>query len=498
MTAHLPAFGQAMNIDDAFAVRRVSSLSPRASAGAPHPQNRVRLNADGTVMLTLPTLEVRDTGVAVLTVEGALMQQPEFFEEVYGGCTEDAKVIALLRQARDNAAVKVVALRLSSPGGTSMGESDLVGAIAALDRVKPVYALVNDLATSKAYKLASACRAIVSTSSAIVGSIATALHIVDDSGMIEKLGGSVHTIVSGKKKFIGKMTPEKLDAAQQMVDAIGEGFAQYVAERRGLPVETVLGWEGATFTAEEGVKLGLIDRIVEPDEFIAELDKQAVNGAIQPVSGSGGRAAQRVEGSTQNLSQGVPAMSTHASGRANISNQTNASAATDPQAAETDASANAAADAAQTTDEAKKNESAEASSMTARVTALQAAFPEDAAMVVEALKNNWDVPTAKAAAYDRIKSKSDTTPTNPTASSKARAPQTAAGSAAPLVTQSAAPMVVAASEQHVANAIAGIKADKAGYTQAVDAAMKAGQLNRGQAVATVNRLRPDLRKAYAA
>lgn len=508
-----------MNIDDAFA--RVRG-----------PSDRVRLNADGTVALTLPTLTIRDTGLAILSIEGALMQEADAFSEVYGGCVEDAKVIELLRQARENAAVKNVILKLSSPGGSVMGESELVTAVAALDRVKPVVAMVNDLATSKAYKLACACREIVATPSGIVGSIATALHIVDDSGIIEKLGGLVATLVSGKRKLTGRMTQDKLDSAQQMVNALGESFAQYVAVRRNLPAETVMGWEGASFTAEQGVRMGLVDRLMQPEDLIAEMDRLAMGekpavseGRGKPahssgsgglvagmggVSGLGERTAQSVEGVTQNTpSPGDPTMSIKSStikpGAVNPS--ANASAAS-AGTGEDDASKTKADESTETnTNEAgteteadkKKDETTAQQSVSGgggvsdRIAALQAAFPTDDALVLEALKNNWDVATAKAHAYDRLKSAAES---GGQGTGKGR-PTVAAGAAAPLVSQPSAPMIVAAGEQAVANAIAGIKADKAGYSAAVDVAMKTGQLDRGKAVAIVNRLRPDLRKSYA-
>ena len=111
-------------------------------------------------------------GVAIVPVRGLLTANMFAFERYMGWSTYHgiADTLADLMASDDCAAA---VLEIDSPGGMVVGIDAAARAIAAFRAVKPVYALVNPLATSAAYWLASQATDVTMTPGAFVGSIGT-------------------------------------------------------------------------------------------------------------------------------------------------------------------------------------------------------------------------------------------------------------------------------------------------------------------------------------
>ena len=88
-------------------------------------------------------------------------------------------------------------------------------------------------------------------------------------------GVDVTLITKGAFKADGsdmkKLAPGALKRMQADIDAVGLLFDQTVARNRGLKVADVAGFEAATFMGALGVKAGLADAVMAPDEAIYAL-----------------------------------------------------------------------------------------------------------------------------------------------------------------------------------------------------------------------------------
>ena len=75
-------------------------------------------------------------------------------------------------------------------------------------------------------------------------------------------------------KTLGEVTPEEMQMAQNDADIIHEAFQQWVLQSRPNVVVSKEWMEkvctGAVFLGKEARELGLVDRVVTSDEYVAE------------------------------------------------------------------------------------------------------------------------------------------------------------------------------------------------------------------------------------
>ncbi len=175
--------------------------------------------------------------------------------------------------------VRGIAIDVDSGGGFVDGLFDLVDWIdqAKAASGKPVCAICSDHAYSAAYAIASTADSIAVPRTGGVGSIgAVAMHF-DWSAALKDFGLNVTIIQSGAHKTDGHPfapLPDDVRADMQArISGTGRLFAEQVARRRNLAVETVIGTEARVFTGvagtAEAVRLGLADAVLSPDEAFA-------------------------------------------------------------------------------------------------------------------------------------------------------------------------------------------------------------------------------------
>lgn len=113
-------------------------------------------------------------GVAVLPING-LLTFNNVFLEYYLGWSTYTGLISAATELATNTDVAAVAVEVNSPGGFVIGLEGAAQALAALAKVKPLHVLVNPLAASAAYWLASQGTDVTMTPGSVVGSIGVAL-----------------------------------------------------------------------------------------------------------------------------------------------------------------------------------------------------------------------------------------------------------------------------------------------------------------------------------
>lgn len=200
-------------------------------------------------------------GVALYAVE----LQPFCFSTLHLARTVTALV--------SDSEIGSIVLDIDSPGGQVTGTPEAADAIYAARIKKPVIAMVNPLAASAAYWIASQASEVVTVPSGDVGSIGVFMAHTDCSKFNEKQGVRITYIYDGEYKVEGNPDEPLSDQArahyQSEVDAIGRQFRRAVARGRGVSVEKVESdfGKGRTMMAAAAKRAGLVDRIVSgPDE----------------------------------------------------------------------------------------------------------------------------------------------------------------------------------------------------------------------------------------
>lgn len=213
--------------------------------------------------------------VAVISLNGVINSTPEnnIFVE------ENSSLVALraLNQAEDDENVKGVILRINSPGGTVGMSQRLYSAVMNLRKKKPVIAVLDDIAASGGYYVASAADRIIALEGTMTGSIGVIMSTTDAHELLtNKLGISQNVIKSGKFKDIGSstraMTKEERqllqdmvnDSYQQFKEAITKGRIdrkdKYNAPKAALTKNNLNKYaDGRIFTGRQALKLGFVD-----------------------------------------------------------------------------------------------------------------------------------------------------------------------------------------------------------------------------------------------
>ena len=203
---------------------------------------------------------------AVLALAGPLYHGSSWWMDMLGGLSIQLAV-ARVNALRDDASVRWVLLDVNSPGGTVAGIRELVDAVAACVKVKPVVAAAHEMIASAAYYAVCGATEIVASETAVVGSVGVLMTVDDSSGMFEDAGIKRHLIRSGDLKAVGVMgvpvSDAELGSVRPLVDAPAERFFAQVAQDRGVSVDAVRGWRGAVFVPADALKNQLIDA-VEP------------------------------------------------------------------------------------------------------------------------------------------------------------------------------------------------------------------------------------------
>ncbi|MGH7118856.1 MAG: signal peptide peptidase SppA [Acetobacteraceae bacterium] len=190
--------------------------------------------------------------VAVLRVDGII--------------TDDMARDAAVAKLASDPAVKALIIAIDSPGGSVAGGEALHDAIARVAAVKPVVAVMGPVAASAAYMIAVPATRIFASQATLTGSIGVLLQAGEISGLLQKLGITPETIVSGPLKDQPSLTAPITSAGravlQGIVDDLYEQFVAMVAAGRHMSIAAVKAVaDGRPYTGKQALKLGLIDAI---------------------------------------------------------------------------------------------------------------------------------------------------------------------------------------------------------------------------------------------
>lgn len=228
-------------------------------------------------------MDVRD-GVAILSVNGALIKRATFFSAMSGATSYDI-LRRDLQAALDDPKIKAIMFNVDSPGGEASGPAELASAINAARGQKPIRAYVNGQAASAAYWIAAAVGPgnIVIDPTAILGSIGVQMGLRSRE---DPKGTTTFRFISSQSPMKNADPASEAGAAhiQGVVDAMASVFVGAVAEYRGVDTETVLSkfGRGGIFVGQDAIDAGLADRIGTFESVFAELVSAPRRSQVKP------------------------------------------------------------------------------------------------------------------------------------------------------------------------------------------------------------------------
>lgn len=212
--------------------------------------------------------EVETAGqIAVVCIEGPLAQKPGWFDDY-------ASIQERFLYAMSQPGIDAIVLNIDSPGGDVAGLFECAKTMRAA-KTKPVYAYVDESCYSAAYALAMVADEVYLPPSGGCGSIGVITCMVDVTGNNEEHGIRVEVITSGDQKADGHpdvpITDEAIARTQERVDELAQMFFSLVSESRGLPAETIAGYEAGIFQGQSAVDAGLADGVMSWSEMLRAL-----------------------------------------------------------------------------------------------------------------------------------------------------------------------------------------------------------------------------------
>jgi signal peptide peptidase SppA len=214
---------------------------------------------------------ITDEKIAIIPVSGPLSHKSDFWSFLFGG-TSYEEIRQAFRAALEDSRVETIVFVIDSPGGEVAGLFDLVDEIYSARGIKSIYAVVNEMAYSAAYAIASAASEIYIPRTGGVGSIGVIAIHIDQSRYDENLGLKYTPIYSGARKNDFSAHKPLSDAAYDVVKAeIDEVYTiliDTVARNRKMDPGKIRNMEAGIYQGQKAVESGLADGIMSFDEVL--------------------------------------------------------------------------------------------------------------------------------------------------------------------------------------------------------------------------------------
>ena len=262
---------------------RIGVDAPRADRFEGDPFERDedgRIVVDDLGFAKLAPYRVTDDGIAIVSIVGSLVNRGAYVGASSGLVSYEG-IKHQSKAAMTDDRVQGVLIDLHTSGGEGIGAFEAATMIADLSAAKPTIAVVNGIAASAGYALASGAREIVTTQTGAAGSIGVLIIHADHSRQIDEEGITPTLIYAGAHKVDGnplEPLPETVrDDLQAEVDIYYDQFVQTVARHRDMTPEAVRATEARTFIGPGAVDAGLADRVGTFESALEDL-RRAMGG----------------------------------------------------------------------------------------------------------------------------------------------------------------------------------------------------------------------------
>jgi signal peptide peptidase SppA len=226
--------------------------------------------------------------VAYIPINGTLTYEDTMWSALCG-MTSYQSIVSQMKQAASEG-YRTVVLDIDSGGGEAyqtFSTARTIRKIADENDMKLI-SYVDGMAASAAYALAATSHEIIAHPQSEVGSIGVVTRLTNTNARDMMEGITTTYIYAGGSKIPyaedGSFRKDFLEDIQEKVDVLYDEFVGHVASSRGIEESVVMDTDAKVFTASKAMTLGLIDTVMEVEEFAEYLadmsDKEARNMPI--------------------------------------------------------------------------------------------------------------------------------------------------------------------------------------------------------------------------
>lgn len=211
-----------------------------------------------TVMTALISFRAPSSGLPFSSKIGVI--------PINGAIDDPSAIISQLVEFRKDNSIRIIIIRIDSPGGGVGASQEIYREIRKTTPVKKVIASMGGIAASGGYYIASASDKIVANPGTITGSIGVLMEFFQVHELSRKIGVSLEIIKGGEYKDVGsphrEITDQEKKFLEGLISEIQEQFITAVAEGRKMSVESVRKIaDGRIITGATARDLGLVDSL---------------------------------------------------------------------------------------------------------------------------------------------------------------------------------------------------------------------------------------------
>lgn len=209
----------------------------------------------------LPT-SIGSDGIGLIEATGEIHMNDDARSEAIA----PASMAKRIKWAKNEASVKAVVLRVSSPGGSAIASDMIWHDLQDLAATKPLIVSMGQYAASGGYYISVPAKKIFADPTTITGSIGVIGMLPSFEAFKEKYGVSFHIITESDRRAMLNPGTKASGLDKQLVettiDQVYRQFLDRVSKGRKLPIERVEALaQGRVYTGLEAKDLGLVDEI---------------------------------------------------------------------------------------------------------------------------------------------------------------------------------------------------------------------------------------------
>ncbi len=313
----LEAIGQGRNVDEKQAARMVDESPythkealeqqlvdevigeedlPNALKSGEKPA-RLQTWAQARGKLKLPAFTPPGGYIAMIRIQGSIVDgkssQPPFpsplpIPFLFSKQAGDQTVVHLARRALRDSRAKALLVYIDSGGGSATSSEAMHAALAKVAAKKPVVALMDTVAASGGYYVATPGQWIVAQPGTITGSIGVLTGKVINKDMLSKLSINRESLSRGANADMeapfASYSKKQKEKVWAFINNVYEIFLQRVSDSRQLSVEDVdkVGG-GRVWTGAQALEHGLIDQLGGLPEALEKIRELAGVKAKMPL-----------------------------------------------------------------------------------------------------------------------------------------------------------------------------------------------------------------------